>query len=359
MSRVSKKSKIVYAGIALAVYGALLNGLLLAERGVEGSSINSVTDAIWYSIVTLSTVGYGDYYPVSPMGRAIGLAFVLSSIGLVGVLVSAITESFLNMKEVRKMGLNGTKFTDHVVVVGWNQFAQSVVDNLVGADKAVAIVVEDKNFIDPIYERYGKELVFVLVTGYTNYEVLKKANIHLAATIFINFEDDTKKLVYSLNLKKHFEEPEHVVVLDSAELIDTFRSVGVTYTLSKNEIASKIVASYIFEPDVARFSVGLLSSAVEDDDDDIQQFLVKAGNPYLGRSYLDTFHELKATQNVILIGMSKLQADGSRQLYRNPEDELTIDKGDYLIVMISGKREKILRSLFDVEEGVHRHGALT
>ena len=345
------RRRTVYVLLAIGVYLLLLFGLTAAERQASGSKINSLLDALWYSIVTLTTVGYGDTYPVTPVGRAIGYTFVLGSLGVLGLLISRITEAFVNMRETRKMGLLGTHFTDHIVVIGWDQFAQSVVDELIGAEKKVAIVTDDRDHVDPINERYSEADVFVLVIDYSNYTVLEKANIARAATVFLNLEDDTQKLVYSLNLKKQYGENEHVVILNNTDLEDTFHSAGVTFTLSKDGIAAKIVASYIFEPDVARYSVELLSSAVAADDYDIQQYLVTENNPHLNRDYADVFHALKEEHNIILIGISKLEQDGSRRLIKNPAGSITIKVGDYLLMIMNGENEAPITKLFGVAEG--------
>ena len=224
-------------------------------------------------------------------------------------------------------------------------------DELIGAEKKATVVTEDRNHVDPINERYAEADVFVLVTDYSNYATLEKANIAQAATVFLNFEDDTQKLVYSLNLKKQYGETEHVVILNNTDLEDTFHSAGVTFTLSREGIAAKIVASYIFEPDVARYAVDLLSSAVAADDYDIQQFLVTEHNPYVNRGYAEVFRALKDEHNIILIGISKLEQDGSRRLLKNPAGALTITAGDYLIMIMSGENEAPIIELFGVEEG--------
>ena len=345
----SRRNVIILLSIGL--YLLLLVGLTAAERGANGSNIDNLSDALWYSIVTLTTVGYGDVYPVTSVGRAIGYTFVMGSLGVLGLLISRITEAFVNMREMRKMGLLGTNFTDHIVIIGWDQFAQSVVDELIGADKKVAIVTDNKEHIDPINERYGNTDIFVLVTDYSNYKVLDKANIAKASTVFLNLEDDTQKLVFSLNLKKQYGETEHVVILNNRDLEDTFHTAGVTFTLSKDGIASKIVASYIFEPDVARYSVELLGSAVSADDYDIQQFLVTENNPYLGQDYAEVFRTLKTEHNIILIGISKKELDGSRQLLKNPREEIPVKIGDYLIMIMSGDKEAPITDLFGVAEG--------
>ncbi len=93
-----KKKTAIALGIALG-YVALILLLVAAERGDPDASIVTVWDALWYSFVTVSTVGYGDLYPVTPLGKIIGGAFVLLSVGalafLVGAAVSLFTGSLL------------------------------------------------------------------------------------------------------------------------------------------------------------------------------------------------------------------------------------------------------------------------
>ena len=71
MNRKSRNIRI--AVLIAAAYAAIIVSLLAAESGAPGSSIHSIGDAIWYSIITLTTVGYGDLSPVTPAGRLLGI----------------------------------------------------------------------------------------------------------------------------------------------------------------------------------------------------------------------------------------------------------------------------------------------
>jgi hypothetical protein len=73
---------------ALALWLALLALLVRAEAGSPDSGIRTLWDAFWYFLVTVSTVGYGDLYPMTPAGKLIGAVFVLLSVGLLAFLVS-------------------------------------------------------------------------------------------------------------------------------------------------------------------------------------------------------------------------------------------------------------------------------
>ncbi len=88
-----KKKRRVYAAIivlAAAVYVLLLFVLLYAERSNPDSSIQTIGEAFWYSMVTLTTVGYGDIFPITILGRVIGFIFLILSTCILVTLVSTL-----------------------------------------------------------------------------------------------------------------------------------------------------------------------------------------------------------------------------------------------------------------------------
>jgi len=85
--------------VCTAAYLAVLILLTLAERSAPDATIRTFADALWYSLVTLSTVGYGDLYPVTTPGRILGVVFILLSLGLltflIGFLIRIVTGRIL------------------------------------------------------------------------------------------------------------------------------------------------------------------------------------------------------------------------------------------------------------------------
>ena len=90
---------------ALVVYLVLLLLLLAAESSAPDASIRSFGDAVWFSLVTMTTVGYGDLSPVTPLGRVLGTVFALCSIGiltaLIGIGLRLIGGAFLPRRRLR------------------------------------------------------------------------------------------------------------------------------------------------------------------------------------------------------------------------------------------------------------------
>lgn len=340
--------------IVIVIYFGLVSLLIFFEQDSDQSALTNYSNAIWYTMVTLTTVGYGDIFPATIFGRAISYIFILASIAIFGILIGQLNLLMATIKENKKLGYSGTDFSNHVVIVGWNDFGWHVVDQLVGVGKNVAVVTPHRDEVDLIREKYSSKDVFVLFSDFNNTELLKKANIHSATMVFINIEDDTEKLVYVLNLKKTFPESEFVVTLENADLKNTFMAAGVSNTISTKEISSKLLASYMFEPDVAAYSESILSYAKSDGDYDIKQFIVTNKNPYVGKAYQDVFFELKRKYNSVLIGITKRDKFGHKKLIKNPLGELKLATGDYLIIILNGKAFKLLRKVFGVEEGYIR-----
>ncbi len=345
----SKKLYLFLAASLLLIF--LCNFLLLHfETADPDSSITTVGDAMWYMFVTLTTVGYGDLYPVTPGGKVIGYIYVFSSLGVLGFLFSTISNKIYTMLENKRLGFHGTDFKDHILFVGWSDFSRLVADEVYHSGKKMAIVTNRKDDIDLIYSQYSNEQVFVLFNEFSNFDSLDKVNANEAATLFISFDDDSEALLYVINFKKRYPKPEIVVSLQKLQLKDTFKAAGVTYVITKNEIASKLVASYIFEPDVADMNLDLLSSSRKDDDYDVQQYQVLSNNPFANKDSEAIFHELKSSYDSILLGVSKIE-DGKRILIKNPPAGTQVETGDYLIVMCSGRAKTKLRGIFNTGEG--------
>lgn len=74
-------------------FGAL--AILHAEQGAEGANIQTAQDAVWYLLVTMSTVGYGDRYPVTANGRVIGSAVIVIGVGIFGTLTGFLANAFV------------------------------------------------------------------------------------------------------------------------------------------------------------------------------------------------------------------------------------------------------------------------
>lgn len=86
----------VYVGVSVALVGFVASlAVLEAERNAPDATITSFGEALWWTITTLSTVGYGDRYPVTVEGRLVAATLMVAGIALLGVVTASIATWFV------------------------------------------------------------------------------------------------------------------------------------------------------------------------------------------------------------------------------------------------------------------------
>jgi len=84
---------IAFLIICVLEFGGIF--VLLAERPNPDANIQTASDAVWWAFVTITTVGYGDRYPTTNLGRLVGMAVMMTGVGLFGVLTGFLANAFL------------------------------------------------------------------------------------------------------------------------------------------------------------------------------------------------------------------------------------------------------------------------
>lgn len=93
---------VIFCVILVIESGAFL--ILMAERGAPDANIQTASDAMWWVYVTITTVGYGDRYPVTNLGRLVGVMVMTMGVGLFGTLAGFIANKLLAPQEVTGPG---------------------------------------------------------------------------------------------------------------------------------------------------------------------------------------------------------------------------------------------------------------
>src|SRR6266487_2864262 len=98
--------------VALILVFTIAWGVLLAEQSAPNANIKTYHDAVWWAFVTITTVGYGDYYPVTGWGQFMAVILMFFGLGIIGVLSSYLASTFISLQRRRKEGRDGENEQD-------------------------------------------------------------------------------------------------------------------------------------------------------------------------------------------------------------------------------------------------------
>ncbi len=130
--------------IALIIYVILLFVMVHFEKNAPGANIKNMGDAVWYSLTTFTTVGYGDLAPVTIPGRVIGVIFLIVSIGLLGFFVGFMVEFIARVRPIITLSLNAGR--PWYIFTGKSPYAALFAENLkVVRQDALIIYADSKN----------------------------------------------------------------------------------------------------------------------------------------------------------------------------------------------------------------------
>jgi len=104
-------SSLISIVIGVVVVGAFLEWRV--EYNAPGANITTMGTALWWAVVTTTTVGYGDTYPVTTMGRLIGSVIMMVGIGLIGTVSATVAAWFVSHKRTREDAARAKALADH------------------------------------------------------------------------------------------------------------------------------------------------------------------------------------------------------------------------------------------------------
>ncbi len=98
----SKKEELLITCLFLVISVVVASSLMYLVEGGEQEAFSSIPNAMWWCIVTFTTVGYGDTYPVTPLGKMLAAIVAILGIALYGILTSILGSAFLDEIEKNK-----------------------------------------------------------------------------------------------------------------------------------------------------------------------------------------------------------------------------------------------------------------
>lgn len=258
---------IAAAWLALLGIGGFL--AFFAETG-RGGTIGTFGEGLWYAIVTMLSVGYGDYTPISLPGRLVGAALMLGGVTVFSLFTATVASRLVARRIKEDRGLDTVKLRDHLLVCGWNPYAERVLDALFAANGGradVAVVNElPEAAVNELLARHQRQGA-VFVRGDPAAETtLERANVRQARAAIVladsshgTTNSDDRTTLVTLALKS--VRPELRVTVEALDLKSEphLRRAGADDIVISGEFNAFLLSSAATAPGLSQVVRPLLS----------------------------------------------------------------------------------------------------
>jgi len=331
----------------LAAYASLLIGagigFYILEKGQK-----DLGASFYWAVITISTVGYGDVVPTNAASRWFTIGVILTAVFLTAYLISIIISVVNEESNKRNLGMLGTDFTDHVVVIGYAGVGRAAVRELLAVGERVAVATADVNELPNIRALAPDHRLFVTFYPTGDREVLDRLNAVAAKSVVICTPDDTTNLITALAVRQIAPNVRIVVSIARSELKGTLRSAGVTYVASPQDMGGRLLANASFRPEVANVFEDLTSAAYGTD---IGEYVLSETTPISRQGFGEAETSVRSASGCIVIGYARPRGPGEYLTALNPPPTFRFQPGDALLVMGTLENLKKLEAWLGVPQG--------
>lgn len=303
--------------IAIMTFNVILLssiGVLYFEQQAADSNLYSVWDSIWWAVVTVATVGYGDRFPISVGGRIVGFVLMFFGVGMMSLLTATIASIFVEKKIMEDKGLETVKVKDHLVICGWNRHTEEVLAGLTsyGLTENAPIVLINELSVDEIESlrlKHKKSSLKFLRGDYVREDVLLRANISGARFAVIMADvsgghslerTDERTALAALTIKYLAPQVKTIAELLNGENRQHLKRAHVEEIIVREEHIGSLLATAVNSPGLPRLISGMLSLG-----DTNKLWRVEIPKTFIGKCFQDLSAHYREKQHAILIGFLK------------------------------------------------------
>ncbi|MBI2963541.1 MAG: potassium channel protein [Deltaproteobacteria bacterium] len=310
-------------------WGALVAVVLAGTVGYRVFERLSWTDAVYLAVVTISTVGYGDIVPRTPVGRLFTVFLILSGVGVALYLLGSLAELVLEGRLRELLGRGAMereigKLNGHVIVCGYGRFGKAVADEL--ARSRTDVVVID---VDPQSEEDLKRAALPYLIGSAlSDEVLSRAGVARARAIVVATASDSDNVFITLSAR---EQNPSIRIHSRAETeagIRRLRLAGADQVISAYQTGGTRIAASILRPAVVDFLE--ISSPARGEEVAIEEIRISPGSGLEGRAIRAIEHDHPRLRVVAI-------KRGEEPIRIVPDPSTQVGGGDFLVVV--GERQ--------------------
>ena len=287
----------------------ILGGLVL--RMLEIGKITEGEAPFWWAIVTMTTVGYGDFAPKTPEGRMFAVLVMFAGISLTAMFTAIISSIFVAKRIREEKGLEKVNIKNHIILCGWNRNADKIIDSIQylaerGRKDIVLINDLDEEEIARLKTRYRKIRLHFVAGDYTSEQVLVKANLEVAETVIIIPSDisdsihnpDDKTILAALTIKGLEPNIRLIAYLHNRENLTHIKRANANEVVISDDFGAYMIASHVMNPGIPQTVNRLLDNVSKN-----RFKRVDIPSEFIGKPFDNLFNHFRKKNNSILVGV--------------------------------------------------------
>ncbi|MDP7529751.1 MAG: NAD-binding protein, partial [Candidatus Marinimicrobia bacterium] len=245
-------------------------------RSLETGAITEGETPFWWAIVTMTTVGYGDYAPSTSEGRIFAVLVMFAGISLTAMFTAVISSIFVAKRIREDKGLEKVNVKNHIILCGWNRNADKIIDSIQylseGRRKDLVLINDlDEETIARLKTRYRDIHLHFVAGDYTSEQILQRASLEDADTIIIIPSDvdasiqnpDEKTILATLTIKGLEPNKRLIAYLYSRDNLTHIKRANADEVVISDDFGAYMLASHVVDPGIPQILNRLLDNVSE------------------------------------------------------------------------------------------------
>ena len=288
------------------------------------------SESLYMTVITVSTVGYGELYTLSEAGRLFTIILIFVGVGIVAMSISIIFKTIFQhqMKyfmEKRSMQKEIDSISKQIIICGYGRMGNSISEALVEAGKPVVVIENSSHLIEDI-EREG---ILFVVGDASEEETLQKAGIERAEALVATLGSDADNLFLTLTARGMNPELDIIARIEDDRNCRKFTQAGASRVVSPLATGTNRIVRLLTRPDVIDF-VKLISKG-NDVQFEISRISVDDSKSFANKTLVEGNVRQEVGGMVLAIEKS------TGKVIFDPPPSSVLESGDTLVVVGAAK----------------------
>lgn len=317
--------------------------LLVGVFGYVMISGYSVIDALYMTVITMTTVGFGEVVPLDNQSKIFTIFLILASVIIVGYALSIITEYILSKDHIeelkhKKMQKKIDSFKNHIVVCGYGRNGKQTVRKLLAYNKSFVVIEKDKE----MEERLQIDNVPYVIGNANEDDILLQAGVDRASNFISALPSDADNLFVVLSARQINKNINIISRASHESSYDKLKFAGANNVILPDKIGGDHMASLVVVPGLMEFIDNL--SIVGKSNINIEEVAVEKLNMTKQVKTIKDL-DLRRKTGCTVIGYK----DENGEYIVNPEAELELAPKSKIIVLGRPEQIEVLNSEYNID----------